>query len=131
MKFSCNQQQLTKALNIASKAVTNHTTIPILKGFLLTAENGILKISSSDLDLSIETKLPVSVSEPGSIVVSARLFGDIVRKLPNEEIQVEESEENIDVNVAYALEANYEHLADCRIQMNIKSKDARDFKLQA
>lgn len=98
MKFSCNQQQLTKALNIAAKAVTNHTTIPILKGFLLTAEEtGILKIASSDLDLSIETKIPVSVSEPGSIVVSARLFGDIIRKLPNEEIQVEESENNVTI----------------------------------
>ena len=58
-------------------------------------------------------------------------FGNLFIGIDAEKIQVEESEENINVNVAYALEANYEHLADCRIQMNIKSKDARDFKLQA
>ena len=58
-------------------------------------------------------------------------FGNLFIGIDAEKIHVEESEENINVNVAYALEANYEHLADCRIQMNIKSKDARDFKLQA
>ena len=95
MKFSCNQQTLSKALNTVSKAVTSRTTIPILKGILLEADtDNTLVLSASDLDLSIEKKIDVTVEEAGSVVVSARLFSDIVRKLPNEEIQIEEQENN-------------------------------------
>jgi DNA polymerase-3 subunit beta len=95
MKFSCSQQTLSKALNTVSKAVTSRTTIPILKGILLEAYNdNTLVLSASDLDLSIEKKIGVSVEEAGSVVVSARLFSDIVRKLPNEEILIEEQENN-------------------------------------
>jgi DNA polymerase-3 subunit beta len=95
MKFSCNQQSLSKALNIVSKAVTSRTTIPILKGIRLVVDNNnILKLSASDLDLSIETQLEINAEEPGSIVVSAKLFSDIIRKLPNEDIQITKAEGN-------------------------------------
>lgn len=95
MKFTCNQQILTKALNTVSKAVTSRTTIPILKGILLEVNpDNTLTLSASDLDLSIEKTIEVVTEEAGSIVVSARLFSDIVRKLPNEEIQIEEQENN-------------------------------------
>lgn len=95
MKFTCNQQTLSKALNIVSKAVTSRTTIPILKGILLEASsNGTLTLSASDLDLSIEKRIDTAVAEPGSVVVSAKLFSDIIRKLPNEEIEIEEQESN-------------------------------------
>jgi len=94
MKFSCNQQTLSKALNTVSKAVTSRTTIPILKGIRLEVDENILKLSASDLDLSIETKMEVNSDETGSVVVSAKLFSDIIRKLPNEDIQIEEMEDN-------------------------------------
>jgi len=95
MKFTCNQQSLTKALNTVSKAVTSRTTIPILKGILLEVnEDNTLTLSASDLDLSIEKRIEVVSEEAGSVVVSAKLFSDIVRKLPNQEIQVEEQENN-------------------------------------
>ena len=58
MKFRCNQYNLTKALNIVSKAVTTRTTIPILKGILLdVSDDGILKMSASDLDITIEATI--------------------------------------------------------------------------
>lgn len=47
------------------------------------------------------------------------------------DISVRETEENIDVKIEYALEINYEHIADCTIQMNIKSKQAKDFSLSS
>ena len=95
MKFTCSQQSLSKALNTVSKAVTSRTTIPILKGILLKAsKEGILTLSASDLDLSIEKKLSVNVEEEGSLVVLSKLFSDIIRKLPNEEILIEEKENN-------------------------------------
>lgn len=95
MKFTCSQQSLSKALNTVSKAVTSRTTIPILKGILLkTSSDGTLTLSASDLDLSIEKKIDVNVEEEGSIVVLSKLFGDIIRKLPNETILIEEKENN-------------------------------------
>jgi len=53
-----------------------------------------LKLAASDLDLSIEKRIEVTAEEEGSVVVSARLFSDIIRKLPNEDILIEEQENN-------------------------------------
>ena len=98
MRFSCNQQTLTKALNIVSKAVTIRTTIPILKGILLRVDNnGILTLSASDLDISIEKKIKVNNSEPGEIVVLSKLFGDIIRKLPDGDIYIEENNGKVQI----------------------------------
>ncbi len=88
MKFTCEQQSLVKALNTVTKAVTSRTTIPILKGILLNITDGQLILSASDLEISIEKKIDVNVIEEGSVVVMARLFSDIIRKLPNEEILI-------------------------------------------
>ena len=95
MKFTCSQQSLSKALNTVSKAVTSRTTIPILKGILLKAdEKGTLTLSASDLDISIEKTLSeVSVEIEGEIVVLSKLFTDIIRKLPNEDILIELKED--------------------------------------
>ena len=101
MKFSCRQQILTKALNTVSKAVTIRTTIPILKGILLKVdENGMLTMAASDLDLSIEKKIKVEKSQAGAVVVLSKLFGDIIRKLPDETITIEESEGKVNIKCA-------------------------------
>ncbi|NCB42055.1 MAG: DNA polymerase III subunit beta [Clostridia bacterium] len=92
MKFTCSQSSLVKAINTVSKAVSTRTTIPILKGLLLEVKENKLIITASDLDLSIETKVDVSESEEGSLVVSAKLFGEIIRKLPNALIKVKKDE---------------------------------------
>lgn len=98
MKFSCRQQTLTKALNIVSKAVTVRTTIPILKGILLKVDGqGILTMSASDLELSIEKKVKVENSNPGSVVVLSKLFQDIIRKLPDGIITVEENDGKVNI----------------------------------
>lgn len=89
MKFKVNQQVLSKALNIVSKAVTNKTTLPIMKGILLDInDEGILKMSASDFYISVEKSLKVEDYEKGSVVVISKLFGDIIRKLPNDDIEV-------------------------------------------
>lgn len=95
MKFTCSQQTLSKALNTVSKAVSNRTTLPILKGILIEAKSdGTLMLTASDLEISIQKKINASVHEEGSAVVVSKLFGDIIRKLPNEDILIEETEEN-------------------------------------
>ncbi|MCI8598420.1 MAG: DUF1934 domain-containing protein [Lachnospiraceae bacterium] len=57
-------------------------------------------------------------------------FGNMTIGILANDIDVKESEKNIDIEVKYSLEVNYEHYADCSIQMNIKSKDAGDFSLR-
>ena len=95
MKFKCSQQTLTKALNTVSKAVSTRTTLPILKGILLEAKaDGTLILTASDLEISIQKKVEAEVQEEGSVVVISKLFGDIIRKLPNEDISIEETEDN-------------------------------------
>ncbi|MDR3295867.1 MAG: DNA polymerase III subunit beta [Clostridiales Family XIII bacterium] len=100
MKFSCTQHDLIKALNIVSKAVSSKTTMPILKGILLDAKpDNTLSLSASDLDLSIETSIEATVQEKGALVVQARIFSDIIRKLPAGDVRVEENESgSVDVS---------------------------------
>lgn len=89
MKFKTSQPELNRALTFVSRAVTTRSTMPILKGILLKADSdGTLTMTASDMDLSIEKKISVSVSEPGDIVLPAKLFTDIIRKLPSEDVEV-------------------------------------------
>lgn len=83
MRFTCTQQALNKAINTVIKAVSSRTTIPILKGILFKVEGGELILLSSNLDISIETRIPVQDAEEGSCVINARLISEIVRRLPN------------------------------------------------
>lgn len=92
MKITCNQQILTKAFNTVSKAVTTRSTMPILKGIKMEVKGNKLKLAASDLDLSIEKTIETENGEDGVTVVQAKLFGDIIRKLPNESITIEEED---------------------------------------
>ncbi len=58
-------------------------------------------------------------------------YGSLLIGIDAKRVEIQESENNIDVKVDYELEVNYEHMADCSITMNIKSKDAGDFRIQA
>ena len=58
-------------------------------------------------------------------------YGSLLIGIDAKRVEIQESEHNIDVKVDYELEVNYEHMADCSITMNIKSKDAGDFRIQA
>ena len=103
MKFTCNQQTLAKALNTVSKAVSNRTTIPILKGIMIKAtEDNHLILTASDLEISIKKEIDADVQEPGAFVVMSKLFSDIVRKLPNEEILISEEEGNVVIKTSFS-----------------------------
>ncbi|OFI05402.1 DNA polymerase III subunit beta [Clostridium acetireducens DSM 10703] len=88
MKFTCKKNILQESIYIAQKAVTGKTTMPILGGILIKAVNNQLILTGSDTDLSIITKIPVDVEEEGEIVVDAKIFGEIIRKLPNDLIEI-------------------------------------------
>lgn len=101
MKIICNQQKIDEAINISKRAISRKTTLPILSGILLEAQNNQLKIIGNDLNMGIETTIAVDVVEPGSIVLDANLFSEIIRKLPAADITIELIDEN---NVLIACE---------------------------
>jgi DNA polymerase III subunit beta len=94
MKFICEKTQLQESISTAQKAVTGKSTMNILEGILLIAKNNELTLIGSDIDLSIETKVKADILEEGSVVVDSKLFGEIIKKLPNSSVQVETIENN-------------------------------------
>lgn len=98
MKFTCNQEDLNKALNTVSKAVSSRTTIPTLKGILMVVKEDNLKLTASDMDITIETQIDVEESENGSIVVPAKLFNEVIKKLPHDKINFSTDGLNVNIN---------------------------------
>ncbi|AYF92052.1 DNA polymerase III subunit beta [Apilactobacillus bombintestini] len=93
MKFSIKRTAFIQGINMVSRAISSKTTIPILTGLKLTASEEGLTLTGSDADVSIQTIIDsadedneLTVSEPGSIVLPARFFSGIVKKLPDEKM---------------------------------------------
>lgn len=101
MKFTIQRDHLLAALNDVMKAVSSKTTIPILTGIKIDASEDGIRITGSDADITIQTFVPtekdgdqlIQVETPGSIVLQARMFNEIVRKLPTNEVEIEVSEQ--------------------------------------
>ena len=89
MNFICSKQKLQEGISIVTKAITGKTTMPILEGIYIEANDKGLTLIGSDMDVSIETKVEATVTTAGKIVLDARLFGEIIRKLPNSDVKIE------------------------------------------
>lgn len=87
-----NKTDFLTGINIALRAVPQKTTMPILQCIVLEAKNGILKLISNNMDLGIETIVDAEVKEEGSIALDAKLFSEIVRKLPENMITIKTDE---------------------------------------
>ena len=83
MKFSCEKALLQSAIAVTSRAVAQKSSIPALEGLLLHADSR-LTISGYNLQTGIRTKVSADVTEPGEIVLNARLFGDIISRMPDD-----------------------------------------------
>ena len=88
MKFLCSQKKFLEGVLTVQKAVSSKTTLPILEGIYLETYKDVLKLVGTDLDLGIESYLEVEISEPGSVVIPSRLLSEILRKLPDAELEV-------------------------------------------
>lgn len=93
MKIKCLRSNLQASLNIVSKAVSTKTNMPILECILIEAHANEVKLTANDLELGIETTLEGDVIEMGRIAIEAKLFNDIVRKMPDSEIFIETTED--------------------------------------
>ena len=89
MKISCLRTDLANAVSNVSRAVSSKATIPALEGVLIKAYGDKLNISGYNLEIGITTDIEATIQSGGEIVVSARLFLDIVRKLPEEIVMIE------------------------------------------
>ncbi len=89
MKIICSKSNLVNGVQIVSKAVPNKTTMSILECILINAEDGVIKLTANDMELGIETIIEGEIIEEGIIALDAKIFLDIVRKLPENDVVIE------------------------------------------
>ncbi len=88
MKFICEKSNLLKALNSVVRGVSSKTTMPILEGILIQTNDNQVKFTTYDLELGIEYVIDCEVIEQGNTVVTATVFSEIIRKLPDTDISI-------------------------------------------
>ena len=93
MKIICGKSDLQRSINISMRSVPVHTTMPILECIMIDAKNGMIRFTTNDTELGIETTIKTGhdekttgceIIEPGRTAVEARLFSDIIRKITAE-----------------------------------------------
>lgn len=115
MQFTCNKNELVKAVGIVSKAVTGRSSLPILECLYMKAENGSLVLIGNDLDLGIRTEIDATVREEGEIAINAKMFSEIIRRLPSDIITLKEGE-NREIKISSGLS-----------DFSLKGQDAAQF----
>ena len=115
MKLVCTKSNLLNAVNIVSKAVPSKTTMSILQCILINATTSEIKFTANDMELGIETKVEGEILEKGIIALDAKIFSEIVRKLPDSDVRIETDD-------------NYNTTITCeKSKFNIIGKSGEDF----
>ncbi|MCL2664201.1 MAG: DNA polymerase III subunit beta [Defluviitaleaceae bacterium] len=95
MRCICEKEKLINALTLVGKTVSTRTTLPILECVLINAENGQVKLTANDLEMCVETApFEAEVPEDGSLAVEAKIFNDIVRKMPGDVVEIKTDKNN-------------------------------------
>ena len=116
MKFTCIQEDLSRALSIVSRAVSNKAVLPVTQNVLLAAEDSMLKVTGTDLNTTITTWIGAQIEKDGDITIPAKLLNDFVNALPPEPVEVELTDKPVGINIRCA---GYES--------NISGQQAEDF----
>ena len=95
MKIVCEKEKIIKAINSVTKAVASKTTMPILEGILIQTNENEVKLTTYDLEIGIEYIIEAEVKEQGATVVNAIMFSEIIRKLPDTDINISINEQNL------------------------------------
>lgn len=115
MKLICSKSNLLHGVNIVSKAVPTRTTMAILECILIDASSDEIKLIANDIELGIETVIDGEIVENGIIALDAKIFSDIVRKLPDNEVVIE-------------TDASFKTVIVCeKAKFNIIGKSGEDF----
>ncbi len=115
MKLFCSKFELQKSVNIVMKAVPGKTTMPILECILIDASANEIKFTSNDMELGIETRVQGTILEKGIIALDAKIFSEIVRKLPDSDVTIETAD---NLNTTITCE---------KAKFNIPGKSGEDF----
>lgn len=92
MKFKCFQKDLSDAIAKVQRAVPTRSTMPVLQGILVEAKENTVKLTGTDIDITIQTRISAEVIEEGSVVMPSHIFGDVIRKFPEADITVQLNE---------------------------------------
>lgn len=115
MKIICSKANLLKGVNIVSKAVPTRTTMAILECILIDASAGEIKLTANDMEIGIETIIDGDIIERGIIALDAKIFSEIVRKLPDNDVTIE-------------TDASFKTVITCeKAKFNIIGKSGEDF----
>ena len=99
MKLQCTQENLDKALSNISRAVSTRTTLPITQNVLLKANDGKLQLSSTNLEMALNTWIGADISQEGETTIPARLFTDLIKTFPNDNINLLHDNESNNINI--------------------------------
>jgi DNA polymerase III subunit beta len=102
VKFQVNRDVFSEAVSFAVKLLPQRTTLPILSGVLIQANDDGLVLSSFDYEVSSQTEIQADVEEPGTVLVSGRLLAEIAGRLPNAPVRVATEESRISVTCGSA-----------------------------
>ena len=94
MKFTVEKRLLNEAVTNLQRAVSSKTSIPALEGILIRSEENRLVLTAYDLEIDMQTELPAIISAPGAIILTAKLFAEIVRRSPDEDITIDVDDRN-------------------------------------
>ena len=115
MKIICSKAELLQGVNTVLKAVPAKTTMPILECILIDTTDRQIKLTANDMELGIETKIKGDILDKGKIALEAKLFSEIVRKLPDSEVSIQTDD-------------SYRALIKCeKAKFNIAGKSGEDF----
>lgn len=89
MKITCKKSEILNSVNISLKAVPAKTTMPILECIIIHVTDSTIKFVTNDMELGIETIVNGLITESGSVAINAKIFSDIIRKLPDSDIVIE------------------------------------------
>jgi DNA polymerase-3 subunit beta len=89
MRAVCNTDAFGKKLALVSRGVSARSTIQLLGGILLEAGGELVRLSATDMEISVQTSSPAEIEEEGRVVIPARIFNDIVRSLPGGQFSLE------------------------------------------
>ena len=92
MKFVCSRQSVYDAVVNVSKAVSERSTMPSLEGIKFRLENSLLELTGYNLEMGIRTTIAVRSEDKGSFIINARLFSEMIKKMPADDILVDVSE---------------------------------------
>jgi len=100
MKFSCTQENLSRGLNVVSHITSKNVNLPILNNVLIKIKDKNLEFSTTNLELAINCFIRGKVEQGGEFTIPSRLFADYVGLLPKETVDIEITDENLDIECA-------------------------------